>query len=103
MIPKVNLVKATVQESLDMLAVQIERESKQKVIPNFIVQDPTGAFKNRVINLRLNRVPAETLLRYIIEQAGGIIRYDDHAIVISPRKAATKAPAKPKAEEEPDF
>ena len=59
-----------------------------------------------MINLRLNSIPAETVLRYIVDQANGTIRYDDHAIVISPRKKATPAPAAPKKEEEeeePDF
>ena len=36
LIPKVHLDKATVRESLDMLAVQVERESQQKITPNFI-------------------------------------------------------------------
>lgn len=91
-IPQVNLEKATVRESLDMLAIQVGRESKKKVTPNFIVQDPTGAFKNSRVTLRLNRIPAETLLRYIVDQAGGYIRYDNHAVVITPRKKAA-APA----------
>ncbi len=102
LIPKVNLDKATVRESLDMLAIQVERESNKKVLPNFIVQDPTGAFKNSRVTLRLNRIPAETLLRYIVDQAGGHIRYDNHAIVVTPRIRVTSKPA-PKVEEEPDF
>ncbi len=40
----------------------------------------------RSTTLRLNRVPAETLLRYIVDQANGNIRYDNHAIVITPRR-----------------
>lgn len=84
-IPNVDLDKATIQEALEMLAIQTERESQKKITPNFIVQDPTGGFKGRTVTLRLNRIPAETLLRYIADQAGGNIRYDDHAIVITPR------------------
>ncbi|HCI92659.1 MAG TPA: hypothetical protein DHV60_08945 [Verrucomicrobiales bacterium] len=89
LIPKVHLDKAPVRESLDMLAVQVERESQQKTTPNFIIQDPTGAFKNSRVNLRLERIPAETLLRYIVDQAGGYIRYDNHAIIVSPRVSAS--------------
>ena len=85
MIPQVNLDKATIQEALDMLRVQVERESNKTVMPNFIVQDRTGGFKDRTVTLRLNRIPAETLLRYIVDQAGGNVRYDNHAIVITPR------------------
>ncbi len=73
-----------------ILGVQIERASNKKVTPNFIVQDPTNAFHGRTVTLRLNRIPAETLLRYIADQAGGRIRYDNHAIVITPRRPATK-------------
>lgn len=102
-IPKVNLEKATIRESLDMLGVQVERVSKQKVTPNFIVQDPTGAFAESKVTLRLNRIPAETLLRYIVEQARGHVRYDNHAIVITPIRKANPAPVAPKKEEEPDF
>lgn len=106
-IPKVNLDKATIREALNVLAVQIERESKQKLAPNFIVQDPAGAFKGSSVTLRLNRIPAETLLRYIVDQAGGTIRYDNHAIVVRPRRAAATPPPAPAPdsgqEEEPDF
>lgn len=84
-IPQVNLDKATIREALEMLSVQVERESKKKITPNFIVQDPTGGFKGRTVTLRLNRLPAETLLRYIVDQAGGHIRYDNHAIIVVPR------------------
>lgn len=90
-IPQVNLDKATIQESLEMLAVQVERESKKKVTPNFIVQDPTGGFKGRTVTLRLSRIPAETLLRYIVDQASGHVRFDNHAIVITPRKPGKAA------------
>jgi len=84
-IPQVNLEKETLREALDMLREQVKRESKGKVKPNFIVQDRTGGFKGRTVTLQLNRVPAETLLRYIVDQANGNIRYDNHAIVITPR------------------
>ena len=96
-IPKVNLKKTTIQEALEMLAVQVERESKKKVTPNFIVQDPTGGFKGRSVTLRLNRIPAETLLKYIVDQAAGNVRYDNHAIVITPRNKGKAA--EPKAED----
>ena len=90
-IPKVNLEKQTLQDSLQMLTAQVERETQKKVKPNIIIQDPTGGFKGSSITLRLSRVPAETLLRYIVDQAGGNIRYDNHAIVITPRRKGKAA------------
>lgn len=97
MIPKVNFENATITEALNVLTVQVERASKGKVTPNFIVQDSNGAFKNSRVNLRLNNIPAETLLRYIVDQTGGNVRYDKHAIVITPRKKAVPAPQKTSA------
>ncbi|MBT8043737.1 MAG: hypothetical protein KJO79_02200 [Verrucomicrobiae bacterium] len=97
-IPKVDLDKASVKEALEMLGAQVERESKNKVTPNFIVQDPTGAFNGPTVTLRLNRIPAETLLRYIVDQVRGNIRYDNHAIVITPRQRARQA-TQPKGED----
>ncbi|MBK1855008.1 tetratricopeptide repeat protein [Verrucomicrobiaceae bacterium 5K15] len=84
-IPSVDFDKETVQESLTILASLISRESNKKVAPNFIVQDPKGQFENRSITLRLNNIPAETLLNYIVTQAGARVRYDAHAIVVTPR------------------
>lgn len=91
-IPKVDIDKATVQEALEVLSVMIETESKKTVTPNFIVQDPTETFKGRSVTLRLNRIPAETLLNYIVDQTGGRVRYDNHAIIISPNNPKKKAP-----------
>lgn len=88
-VPAVDFDKVTVQEALDVLAALVQRESKNTVSPNFVVQDPTGGFKNRTITLRLRGVPAETLLNYIVDQASGRVRYDSHAIVLTPRHKGT--------------
>jgi len=89
-IPQIDFDKATVQEALDVLSAMVQRESKKTVAPNFVVQDPTEGFKNSSITLRLRSVPAETMLNYIVDQAGGRVRYDNHAIVITPRNPGTK-------------
>jgi len=84
-IPQVNIENASVKESIEILAAQVSQASNQKVRPNFIVQDPLGKFKGKSVNLKLTKVPADTLLRYILEQAGGQVRFDKHAIVVTPR------------------
>jgi len=97
-IPSVDLDKATVQEALQVLSTIVERESKKTVTPNFIVQDPTNTFASSSVTLKLNRIPAETLLNYIVDQANARVRYDNHAIVISPRnpkKTGTNQQAAP--------
>ncbi len=84
-IPEVNLEKATVQESVEVLSSHIKTNSKDKKSPNIIVQDSKSLFKGKTVTLRLSKVPAETLLKYITDQVDGQTRYDTHAIVIRPR------------------
>jgi len=84
-IPKLDLEKATLRETLDVLGVQIKNASKEKLNPNFIIRDLKAVFRNKTVTLRLNQIPADVLLQYIADQVGGKIRYDKHAIIIYPR------------------
>ena len=76
----------TIREALEILTIKIEQQTDKKITPNFIIRDLKGAFKNRTVTMQLNNLPANILLEYIANQVGGSIRYDRHAIVISPRK-----------------
>lgn len=103
LVPAVDIDKATTGEALDVLAALVRRESKNEVNPNFIVQDPSGGFENRTVTLRLRGVPAETLLNYIADQVGARVRYDSHAIVLTPRRAGTAEAATQPKEPEADI
>lgn len=92
-IPKVDFDQSTVQEAIEILGSMIEIQSKKSVAPNFIVQDPTATFQNKGITLRLNNIPAQTVLKYIVDQAAGSVRYDKHAIIIRPLNPKKSAPA----------
>lgn len=85
-IPKVDMHQVSPQEALDILSALVKQESKQKVSPNFIIQDRSKALDGKTVTLNLSRVPADTLLRYIADQAGAVARYDTHAIVLIPRQ-----------------
>lgn len=87
-ISKVDIDKATVQDAVDVLSAHVKRESKNKVSPNFIVQDTAGGFAGKTVTLNLSNVPADTLLKYITDQVGAAVRFDKHAIVIRPRQKA---------------
>lgn len=83
-IPKVDLDKATVQESIEILVAHMTNASPSKTKPNFIVQDRSGSFTGKTVTLNLKDVPADTLLRYILDQSGGMARFDNHAVIIMP-------------------
>jgi tetratricopeptide (TPR) repeat protein len=85
MIPEYRLDGATLQESVEALGVILEKQSKGQVTPNFIIQDPKGLFASAKISLTLKNTPAKAVLQYLLEQTDGKVRYDEHAIVISPK------------------
>lgn len=74
----------TLKEALAVLAQRIESTGKE-VAPNFIIADPSRKLDAARITLSLKNVPAGGILRHILSQAGAKERYDEHAIVLSPR------------------
>lgn len=84
-VPEIRLDGATLQESLDALGLIIEKQSKETVTPNFVLQDPKNQFANTKISLNLKNMPAAGVMKYLMEQAGAKARYDEHAIVIAPK------------------
>lgn len=84
-IPVFQLDGATFKESLDAFSVIIEKQSKDEVTPNFIVEDPKNLLGERKISLNLKNMPAQAVMKYLLDQTGAKARYDEHAVVISPR------------------
>lgn len=84
MIPELKLDQAPFKDSLEALQVIVEKQSNEKVTPNFIVQDPKETLSGVKITLVLKNTPAKAVLQYILDQAGAKARHDEHAIVITP-------------------
>jgi len=84
-IPTFQLDAATLQESLDALRLMVEKQSKDTVTPNFVIQDPKKQLAAAKITLNLKSLPAKGVLQYLMEAAGARARYDEHAIVITPK------------------
>ena len=85
-ITKVDMDKLTLQEAIEVLSAQVKHVSSSKVNPNIIIQDRSGVFTGKLVTLNLSKVPADTLLGYILGQVGGTAKYDSHAIIIKPRE-----------------
>ncbi len=83
-VPLFQLDGATLQEALDALGIMVEKQSKDEVAPNFIVQDPKGELKDAKITMNLKNMPARGVIKYITDQARAKVRYDEHAIVVTP-------------------
>jgi hypothetical protein len=63
----------------------VEKETKEEIAPNFIIQDPKNAIPDSKITLALKNTPARGILKYVLDQVGAKARYDEHAIVILPK------------------
>lgn len=85
MIPVFQIDQATLKESLDALGMLVEKQSKNEVIPNFVIEDPKGLLTDKKISLNLKNMPSQAVLKYLLDQTGGKVRYDEHAVVIAPR------------------
>jgi tetratricopeptide (TPR) repeat protein len=85
LVPEIKFDQATLKESLDALQNIVEKQSKDAVTPNFIIQDPKNSLAKASITLVLKNTPARAVLQYLLDQAGAKARYDEHAIVITSR------------------
>lgn len=84
LVPEFNLSEASLQDALEALRMNVEKQSKEQVTPNFVIQDPKGELASAKITIRLKSTPAKAVLHYVLEQAGAKARFDEHAIVIVP-------------------
>ena len=85
MIPAFKLEDATLQEALAALSTIIEKESKDEVVPNFILEDPKQQLSSAKITLNLKAMPSKAVMKYLMDQSGAKARFDEHAIVIAPK------------------
>ena len=85
MIPIFQLDQATLQEALEALSLIIEKQSKNEVTPNFVVEDPKKLLATQKISLNLKNLPSRGVLKYLLDQTNARVRYDEHAVVITAR------------------
>lgn len=85
MVPELKLDETPLKDSLEALQVIVEKQTNDKITPNFILQDPKGNLAGVKITLVLKNTPANAVLQYMLDQAGAKARHEEHAIVISPK------------------
>lgn len=78
---KVEFADVTLQEALDGLRVLSKNTSNGKVIPNFIVKDPTLGTKQ--VSLNLSGMPLTEVIQYLAQVTGSKASYDQHAVVFA--------------------
>lgn len=99
MIPLVDLDNASFSDAINVLAKNVETESKSKVIPNFIIQDRSKSLDTVKITLKLRNVPAGDVLDHLLRSAGASASFGKYTTIIRPRGKPTTKPSA-KSEEE---
>jgi hypothetical protein len=84
-IPVFKVDAASLKEALDALQIMVEKESKEQVTPNFIIQDPKGQLADTKVSLNVKSMPAKAVLSYLMDQAKAKATFDQYAIVIAPK------------------
>jgi hypothetical protein len=82
-LPVFQLVEASLQDALVALATIIDKESKEEVTPNFIIEDPKKLLADQKISLNLKGMPSKAVMKYLMDQSGAKARYDEHAVVVT--------------------
>lgn len=83
-VPIIDFKDLPLEDALSTLSMQVEKQSKDKVIPNFVIQDPSGALKSKSVTLNMRQVPANVVLNYLMNLTGANAKFDQHAVVIRP-------------------
>ncbi|QUE50638.1 hypothetical protein KBB96_17465 [Luteolibacter ambystomatis] len=84
-IPNLDFKETSFEDALAFLRAKVNEAGEGTEKVNFVVEDSEGKLKDRQVTwLRLRNVSARTALRYLAPMYGARIRYDAHAVVISP-------------------
>lgn len=88
-IDQIDFSKTELSEALAALAMLVEQKSEKKFAPNFMIQDPSNKLGDQLVTLQIKSVPAKAVLDMLIQQAGAVAKYEEHAIVIKPVPRST--------------
>lgn len=83
-LPVVDFQAMPLEDVLRDLGDLIEKESKDSVIPNFVLIDKNGTIKSKNITLNMKQVPATVVLDYVMNMAGARAKFDQYSITVRP-------------------
>ena len=89
-LPLIDLEKVTLREALRTLSDAVIAQSKDKIIPNFVVQDRNGVFDKTDISLKLRNIPAGEVLNHLLSDTSATAKFEKYSTVIRPRNPGVK-------------
>ena len=92
-VPLVDFNEMDVRGALKVLSDIVEKESNNKIIANFVIQDKNKVFDKVEIDFTLRNIPAGEVLNHILSVANANVSFGKYSTVVRPRSAGTKAKA----------
>ncbi len=83
-IEQINFDKVELSDALEVITMMVEKKSEGKFSPNFMIQDPSNKFADSRVTLTVKNLPAKAAFNMILQQAGGVAKYEEHAILVKP-------------------
>ena len=102
-LPSVEFEDVPLSDALTYIRQRAEELSGGKVTPNIIFSGSAEQRDASKVTMKLTRVPVTTLLKYVGDQTSCRIRYDEHAIMVTPQANIPKPVAKVKEEKPNPF
>ena len=97
-VPLVDFQDMDVRGALTMLSDAVLKETNEKVIPNFVIQDRHKYFDKVEIDLKLRNVPAGDVLNHILSEANATAKFEKYSTVIRSRSSGVKKDVNPKVD-----
>lgn len=83
-LPVIDFQDLPLSDALATLNTLVEEKSKQAVIPNFVIQDPSQVLQKKTVTLNMKNVPANVVLDYLMNLTHASARFDQYAITVRP-------------------
>ena len=83
-IAQIDFSKTELSEALAALSILIEKKADGKFAPNFMIQDPSNKLGEQLVTLQVKNVPAKAAFAMILQQAGAVAKFEEHAIIVKP-------------------
>jgi len=90
-VPRIDFDDMNVREALKALSDIVEKESNDKVIPNFVIQDRNKVFDKVSIDLTLKNIPAGDVLTHILSEANATVSFGKYSTVVRPRSSGVRS------------
>jgi len=91
-IPEINVAEAPLGDVLDYLSNLTAERSAGSIALNFLYKGTSEQRAGTLITLNLRSVPMSEAIKYVVQLSGSTVKYEEHAVVITPSTSASVNP-----------